>query len=525
MQEHIDDTFIDEADNNEGFKNTSNKYSAEDVKSARKKETPADDSIKIYLKEMGVIPLLTKDGEIELARKIEQGKEAIIRIINSTPFAIKKIISFREELRDGLVTIKDIVADDKKTHKADEIEIKKKFLKNVNAVNKLNTERAMLIDKLRHKRISDKKAGMIMSELKRNRKEILNSISALRLREDIINAFIDEFRKSAAQVEVLHGNLNKIQRRFKSPLSKVRGIKQLPGIARHSNVGINRLTELYNEYKKMKGEISKVESYLGLDYSEIRKTLRLLLHYEKDISEAVRKLVEANLRLVISIAKRYIGSGLSFPDLVQEGNIGLIKAVSKFEYRRGYKFSTYATWWIRQSITRSLADQSRTVRLPVHMVETMNSISRISKELVPELGRGPTTEEVAKRMGLPIKKVSAIMKIAKEPVSLEAPVGGEAESYLKDFIEDTTLFSPLDIAIQHNLKEQMMKAIGTLSDKEADIIKRRYGIGDDLSETLEEVGQKFNVTRERIRQIETNILRKLRHPTRSKWLKNFIRKR
>ncbi len=279
---------------------------------------------------------------------------------------------------------------------------------------------------------------------------------------------------------------------------------------------------LLDDYKECKREIAKKESALGIKAAEMKKILRLLTEGEREVLEAKRALIEANLRLVISIAKKYMGKGLSFSDLIQEGNIGLMRACDKFEYERGYKFSTYATWWIRQAITRALADQSRTIRIPVHMVETMNRITKTTRELVQARGREPVPEEVAYKVGMPIDKVRGILKISREPISLETPIGDEEDSHLSDFIEDKGVLSPLDAAIQGDLKIQIDKALCTLSPKEEKILRKRFGIGEDAPQTLEEVGKVFEVSRERIRQIEVGAIRKLRHPSRNKWLRTFI---
>jgi RNA polymerase primary sigma factor len=273
-----------------------------------------------------------------------------------------------------------------------------------------------------------------------------------------------------------------------------------------------------------KKKIEKKEMLFGMKSSEMKKALRVLIHGEKEVFEARKAMIEANLRLVISIAKRYLGRGLSFSDLIQEGNSGLMRAVDKFEYKRGYKFSTYATWWIRQAITRALADQSRTIRIPVHMVETINKITKVTRELVQEMGREPIPVEIAERLKIPAEKVNAIMKISKEPISLETPIGEEEDSHLRDFIEDKAMLSPLDVAIQDDMKKKIDKILCSLTPKEEKIIRKRFGIGGDIPHTLEEVGLEFDVTRERIRQIEGKAIRKLKHPSRSKWLREFIEK-
>ncbi len=473
------------------------------------------DPVRIYLKEMSTVPLLTREGEIEVAKRIEEGREKIYRVLFSLPFVLKKLIKLGKLFRAGDAPFTDLIQNGEEETEEDLIEERQKFFEITQQISQLNRKRQALLKKL--KEMSSKKTTKLSSagpaakkaktlqrtlikQLEENRHKIIENIYSLRLKDDVINVFSDELKRMVSEIESL-------QRRI-SRLGKKTG---------------RTLSDAKKEIHDCKKRIEKREILFNMKFLEMKKALRVLSRGEKDVDEARKTMIEANLRLVISIAKRYLGRGLTFSDLIQEGNSGLMRAVDKFEYKRGYKFSTYATWWIRQAITRALADQSRTIRIPVHMVETINKITKISRELVQELGREPTPIEISNKLKIPVEKVHAILRISKEPISLETPVG-EEDSHLRDFIEDKAVLSPLDFAILDDMKKKINEVLCSLPPKEEKIIRKRFGIGVDLPSTLEEVGLEFDVTRERIRQIEVKAIRKLKHPSRSKWLREFIEK-
>ena len=473
------------------------------------------DPVRIYLKEMSSVPLLTREGEVEIAKKIEEGRENIYKVIFSLPFALKKLIDLGEIIKKGWGPLGEIIQiSEEETEQELQME-GKRFFDITREIDRLNKKRKGYLRKLKDislhtekqntsKRVSQKTgtkyAKSIIKMLEENRHQILEKVRDLKLKDDVIIVFSDELKKSVVEID-------QIQKKI-SGLSKK---------AKYSKSALEKERQLYMN------KIEKKEILFGMKSTEMKKALRVLMQEEWEVSEARKALIEANLRLVISIAKRYLGRGLSFSDLIQEGNSGLMRAVDKFEYKRGYKFSTYATWWIRQAITRALADQSRTIRIPVHMVETINKITKVSRELVQELGREPTSREIADTLNLPVGKVDGILKISKEPISLETPIG-EEDSHLMDFIEDKAMLSPLDFAIKDDMKAKIDKILCSLPPKEEKIIRKRFGIGVDVPLTLEEVGAEFEVTRERIRQIEVKAIRKLKHPSRSKWLREFIEK-
>lgn len=461
------------------------------------KETPIEgefEPIKVYLKEMAGRPLLTKEGEVVIAKRIDEGRQKLMASVFLLPFSLTKIIELGDLVEKGEAPLADITHNGEDIFGEDLIAERKRFYDITVEIKKLAARMA----RLEKKPASEDRAARAarMKKLDGVKEQILEKIVELELREEVVIVFAEEIKKAMQKVINLHQEL---------------------AAARGSRKGGPT-----KDHQRLKKGLDLTVATLGVPASRMEKALQAIIDEEARVSDAKKELTEANLRLVISIAKRHMGKGLSLPDLIQEGNIGLMRAVDKFEYKRGYKFSTYATWWIRQAITRALADQSRTIRIPVHMVETINRIVRATRELVQEMGREPSADDIASRLKMPVEKVKSIQKISKEPISLETPVGEEDDNPLRDFIEDRTTASPLDSAIIDDLREQVDKALFTLSPKEEKILRKRFGIGDDTPHTLEEVGQEFEVTRERIRQIEVKALRKLKHPSRSKWLKGFI---
>jgi RNA polymerase primary sigma factor len=472
--------------------------------------------VKVYLREMSNKPLLTKEGEVVVAKKIEAGRKSLMEEVFLFPYSMRRIVHLGEKVEHGEAPLSDIVQNGEELPGEDLIGQRRRFYD-------LTIEMESLFRKHeRHRKraeSSGKPSKVTLKRLEESRQELIRMVSQLLLKEDAILAFTEEVKKRLSDALGLSLKLEALGKKLKSARIDPDTLTEVPGGRRSPAV-----RQRCEEYLASKRELEGIVSVLGIRADEVRETLERIRREERVLDEAKQELTEANLRLVISIAKRHMSKGLSLPDLIQEGNIGLMRAVDKFEYSRGYKFSTYATWWIRQAITRALADQSRTIRIPVHMVETINRIVRATRELVQELGQEPSPEEIGRKLNMPVEKVKVIQRISKEPISLETPVGEEEDSFLVDFIEDRATDSPLESTIQEDLKHQVDRALYSLSPKEEKILRRRFGIGSGTPQTLEEIGEEFEVTRERIRQIEVKALRKLKHPSRSKWLKGFLEK-